>query len=107
MSLHIGLHWGVMMGVAHRITGKAPFRIPATVSRLPAILIMIYGCIAFGRHDMLSYLLLRTHFVFFDFDRPLILFFADYLAVMGMFIFFAYYAGKFLQKGKRQRRKPD
>ena len=107
MSLHIGLHWGVMMGVVHRNAGKVSSRIPATVSRLSAILIAIYGCIAFGRHDMLSYLLLRTHFVFFDFDRPLILFFADYLAVMGMFIFFAYYAGKFLRKGKSQRRKPD
>lgn len=36
--------------------------------------------------------------MFLDFEQPLALLFADYLAMMGLFVFIAYYAGRFLQR---------
>lgn len=48
---------------------------------------------------------LKNEFVFFDFDEPLVLFFLDYLAVMGLFVFLGHYFAEFLKylsrKGKR------
>ncbi len=41
---------------------------------------------AFVRRDMGLYLLLKSHFVFFDYSEPLALFLLDYLAVMGLFV---------------------
>lgn len=99
MSIHLGLHWGMLMGVARkiiRITGASKIR--TIILRAVAILIAVYGVYAFRHREIGSYLLLKNQFVFFDFDEPLILFFADYLAIMGLFVYVGYYASKMLQR---------
>lgn len=100
MSLHLGLHWGMMMKVLHLNVGNAVSIIGVGIHRAVAVLIALYGVIAFIRNDIISYLLLRTHFVFLDYERPLALFFADYIAVMGLFVLIAFYAGRFLQRNR-------
>ena len=47
-------------------------------------------------------MLLKTLFVFFDFDEPLIFFFLDYLAVMVLFVCLGHYGSKLLKKHKKQ-----
>ena len=46
------------------------------------ISIALYGLYAFIKNQLLSYLFLTTSFVFFDFERPAVLFFTEYLAIM-------------------------
>lgn len=58
----------------------------------------MYGLIAFLRRDLITYMLVRTHFVFFDFSEPIPLFYLDYLAMMGTFIFLAYSISRLLRK---------
>ena len=96
MSLHVGLHLGMIMGDGSQIAAK-----PASISRsgvivlrAAAVLVAAYGVYAFWKHDIGSYLLFINTFAFFDYERPLVLFFADYLAVMALFVFLAYYATK-------------
>lgn len=53
---------------------------------------------------------LKIHFVFFDYQEPLLFFMLDYIAVMGMFIFIGYYGYGRLKKrnktkGRRKRKK--
>ena len=74
-------------------------------SRLRAVLlptlggsIAAYGLFAFFRRDLPTYMLVRTHFVFFDFSEPIPMFYLDYLAMMGTCIFLVYYAARFLRK---------
>ena len=43
------------------------------------ISIALYGLYAFIKNQLLSYLFLTTSFVFFDFERPAVLFFTEYL----------------------------
>ena len=43
-------------------------------------------------------LFLRTHFVFFDDSEPLIFFFIDYLAIMGLFVFVGHYLSGWLKR---------
>ena len=64
----------------------------------------VYGLYAFVKNQFLSYMLLLSSFVFFDFERPLPLFFAEYLANMGLFIFLAHYGAKALQSRKSGKR---
>ena len=41
----------------------------------------------FFRRGMLTCMLVRTQFVFLDFSEPVPLFYLDYLAMMGTFVF--------------------
>ena len=90
LSLHLGLHWNMMMGMTKRL-----FRHPsdgrAWTARSIGMLIAIYGVYAFFKREVGSYMLLTNQFVFFDLDEPLILFLLDYMAIMGLFVFIGHY----------------
>ena len=105
-GLHLGLHGSMVLGAARRMTKAKPSRTRTDVLRLLALWITVYGAAGFYRDNILSYLLLRTHFVFFDYDQPLTLFFADHLAMLGLFAILAYYGGKLLQKRNHVHRSP-
>ncbi len=93
MSLHLGLHWSVMIGMARRLT-KKPSKIRNWMLRSLAALIAAYGAYAFVERDFGNYMLLRYHFVFFDFEESLTLFLLDYVAIMGLFVCIGYYLTK-------------
>ncbi len=100
MSLHLGLHWNVMLGMMQKYIGKV-FQIPAWMLRLFAVGISAYGAYAFVKRDIDSYMMLKNEFVFFDFEEPLVFFFADYLAVMGLFVCLGHYVAKGLKRKQR------
>jgi hypothetical protein len=106
MSLHLGLHWDMIV----RMIQKAfpPRRTTAAgkvISVVVAVLAALYGLFAFIKHDIGSYLFLQTMFVFFDMEEPLLLFFTEYLAIMGLFVFAAHYMKKlfFLRQAFRKK----
>lgn len=105
MSLHLGLHWSMILGIVkkHR---KNTSGIWKQVLRGIAIFAAAYGVYAFVKRDIGSYMFLKNQFVFFDFEEPLILFLLDYISVMGLFVFIGHY----LSAGLRhiiQRKKTD
>ena len=52
-----------------------------------------------------DYLIMRMHFVFYDYEKGIFPFLLDYLAVMILIVFIGYYSGVFLKKtGKRKRK---
>lgn len=59
--------------------------------RLLTFVIAGYGIYAFGKREFGGYMLLRSQFVFFDFDELILLFYLDYIAIMGLFIFVGNY----------------
>ena len=75
MSLHLGLHWGMLLGMMKRVwkpegdvkKGKIVFPVLGAV-------IALYGLTVFIRRDLLTYMLLHTQFVFLDFNEPVHLF---------------------------------
>lgn len=100
MSLHLGLHWNMMLGMAQKYSGKVSL-IPVWVLKLLAFGISAYGVYAFIKRDIGSYMLLKNEFVFFDFEEPLVFFFADYLAIMGLFVCLGHYVAKGLNGNKQ------
>ena len=74
--------------------------------RAAAALLAGFGAYAFFKHNIASYLLLRTHFVFFDVEQPLGLFFLEYLGMMALWAEIAYFSGKLLGRyGKHPGKK--
>ncbi len=93
MSLHLGIHWSMMMGIARKAIGKTSTS-RTWAARIVGILIAGYGIYAFGQRGIGDYMLLRSTFVFFDFEEPLALFYLDYLAITGLFVWCGHYLAK-------------
>lgn len=102
MSLHLGLHWNMMTGMAGRLFQK-PSVVRTRALRTFALVIAAYGVYAFVKRDVGSYMLLRTQFVFFDFEEPLVFFLLDYVAVMGLFVFLGHYFAGFLRRHSQRK----
>lgn len=99
MALHLGLHWGMFIGIAKKTMKlKNPSRMRKVILPILGSGIAVYGLTVFLRRNLLTYMLLQTQFVFLDFGESIPLFYLDYLAMMGTFIFLAYYISKLLRK---------
>lgn len=92
MSLHLGLHWGMVWNVLERKTGRKKGYLCFAGSFLAAA----YGAYVFIKRDFFTYLFLKSEFVFLDYSEPKVLFYLDYLALMGLCIFMAHYGSKLL-----------
>lgn len=93
ISLHIGLHWNIMMNMAKKMFHKSSV-IRTWVVRLVGLLTAGYGVYAFVKRQIGSYMFLINQFVFFDYEEPLMRFLLDYVAVMVLFATLGYYLGK-------------
>jgi hypothetical protein len=99
MSLHIGLHMGMIF------EKKDPSN-PSTGSRttiIPRILLALaclYGLYAFIARGVWKYLILQQQFFFFDLERGYILFAIDYISIIILFATLSHLLAKSLKKGK-------
>ena len=108
MAAHLGLHWAMIMGMLRKTGARKAFSgVPAPVWRPAGLGVAVYGLAALIRRDLLSYMFLRTQFVFFDFSEPVPLFYLDYLAIMGLFVFAAHYGSLLLRKAAARRGKKE
>lgn len=102
MSLHLGLHWNIMITpVTKKLKKKS--KSMQILFAMPSFLIAAYGIYAFVTRNIAQYMFLKSHFVFFNFDEPLILFLIDYLAIMELFVFLGHYAVKLIKKTKKNK----
>lgn len=99
MALHLGLHWNMILGIIRKAAGPITSKPLRIILRIAAAMIAGYGLYAFLKNQFLSYMFLSSLFVFFDYERPVLLFFTEYMAIMGLFIFLGHYVSKAFQKG--------
>lgn len=102
MDFHLGLHWSMVLGMVKNAVGAVPSKPVCFILRMAAVFIAWYGAYAFWKNQILSYLFLTVHFVFFDYEKPVWLFFAEYMAMMGLFVFLAHYISKGIQRLSRR-----
>ena len=95
MALHLGLHWNMFLGMAKRrfTPGIFPKALQIGLQAVGTA-VAAYGVWVFIKRDLLTYMLIRTEFVFLDYNEPPVLFYLDYLAMMGLFIYLAHYLAK-------------
>lgn len=101
MSLHIGLHWRMIMNM-FRKKGSKPSTGTTIVKYIIGAGIAIYGLYVFFQRRLLDYMLLRTMFVFLDFGESMVSFYIDYLAMMGCFIFISSQISLLLSKCRKK-----
>ena len=97
MSVHLGLHWNMVVNM----TGKLflhPSAKRTWIARAIAILLAGYGAYAGHKRQIGAYLLMKMHFVFYDYTENVLFFIFDYMAVMAFIVFITYYVSKFLRK---------
>ena len=99
MSAHLGLHWGMIMGMARKLAGiKKPSSVRTWILRGLAGIVSLFGVYVLFKNQIPDYLFLQSQFVFFDMEQPLALFFAEYLGMMGLWACAAYYFARRLQQ---------
>ena len=106
MSVHLGFHWSMILGMAKKLFPR-PSAVRKWAGRILAFMIAGYGMYAFIKRDIGVYMLLRSHFVFFDYEEPRVFFYLDYIAVMGLFILIGNYACaglRMIGRGGKSRR---
>lgn len=93
ISLHLGLHWSMMLGMMKNAAApQRALRWITPLLRTAGAAAALLGAHALMRHKLLDYMFLRNQFVFFDTERPLYLFFLDYAAIMALWAWLAHYA---------------
>lgn len=99
MSVHLGMHWGMVLGILRRLWikkagGEKPLR-------LIAVAAAGYGAYCFYKTNIISYMFLKSQFVFFDFEQGALSVFVEYVAIMIFWIFIGFYGAKGLRKTAR------
>lgn len=101
MSLHLGLHRSMAVKLGKKLRkGENPDSLAVWLARGLAAAAALFGIFAFVRQNIADYLFLRTAFVFWDETKTAFLFFAEVIAMMGLFIAIGYYGSKLLTGGK-------
>ena len=95
MSVHLGFHADAWLTRLKR--KKTAFVILAAV----VTLIAAYGAYAFIANRICEYMFIKTQFVFFDFDKPLILHFAEYVSMIVLFAWMGYWVKELIKKVNR------
>ena len=106
MAAHIGLHWGMVVGMAKKILVNGKWA--GIVARGIAVLLAVYGIYAFISRQIGERMLLLMEYAFFDYGEPAVFFFADYVCILILFAALSYYLthllggfAKLLRKKKR------
>lgn len=103
MSIHLGMHWGMIMGIIRKVTKQSvSSKNRSILLRITAAAIAIYGAYAFYQADLASYMFLRKEFVFYDFEKKPIIVFAEYITMIGLWAFLGHYSAKGLQYLKKK-----
>jgi len=102
MSMHMGLHGGVMARL-----GGVSNRIKAMAARVILAIVSAYGLWAFIQRGFPTYMTLQSQFVFFDFTESPFLFYLDYLAIMVLFAAATFYLTRLLHRRNQPRKRSE
>ena len=102
LSLHLGLHWIMVVSMVSKNRPKKPAL--TWLARVLGLAIAAYGIHAMAARQVADYLFGSVGFAFFDLDEPLIFFLLDYLAIMGLFVFAGHYLALLCKKLGRKHK---
>ena len=101
MCMHAGFHMSPMIARLRR--RMKPFAFAAL--GMLVCLIASYGVYAFIRRQLPAYMFMQIKFAFFDYEEPLAFFFADYIAIMMLFLLAGHGLASFLKRVKKEHKK--
>lgn len=101
MSAHLGLHWDMVMAMGRKLCSNKE-ESPARTRALRGLTLLGAACgvYAFFQQTMPDYLFLRLAFVLFDEQKPPLLHFAEYAAMIVLFAAVGHYLNKLAKESK-------
>ena len=103
VSVHLGLRWPMLMGVARKLTGiTRPKATRTFVLRVIAIAIAVYGVWSSFELAIGAKLSMQVTLDWWNFEESVAGFFIHCIAIAGLYICLTYYAMKWLQGRKRK-----
>jgi hypothetical protein len=107
VSIHLGLRWPMIMGVARKLFGISNPSAARTVAlRACAIILALHGVWSSFALGIGTKLAMQMTLDWWNFEDSVAGFFVHCIAIAGLYIFVTYYAMKALQRGKGRRREP-
>jgi hypothetical protein len=104
VSLHLGLHWSMVMGAARGALGIAGRSMPRTmVLRLIAVAIAVHGVHSSFEMAVGSKLVLHPTLDMWDFEASTLGFFAHYASIVGLYVFLSHCAVTWTRDGQRKQ----
>ena len=104
MSVHLGLHWNMILGMLRKaLKIKSKTKSPSMIAFAAGLVISGYGIWVFISRGFPTCLFLKSEFVFLDYSEPKIFFYIDYLALMGLCFFIAHYSTKLMEQLQKRR----
>jgi hypothetical protein len=103
ISMHVGLHWGLILGMIKKGTGLK--KIPSAAVwglRLLGLMSVLLGARAFLKYNLWGYMSRQIQFVFFDLEQPLFAFFCNYFFMLTMWAWIASYLKKLSENFTRK-----
>lgn len=95
MSVHLGMHWGMIMAAIGKMVKLPPLnRRRAFILRVSGTLTALYGIYAFLERKIPQKMAFSYTFDFWDYGQSPVLFFIDFISVMGFFTWVAHYVRK-------------
>lgn len=105
VSVHLGLRWPMLMGVARKLAGiTQPNAVRTLALRVIAVVIALYGVWSSFELAIGTKLSMQMTLDWWNFEESVAGFFIHCLAIVGLYICLTYYAMKWLQKSKRGTR---
>ena len=105
MSLHLGFHWGM---IVRKFPKGKKLAVILWIMRVIAAAVAVYGAVCLIKADIFSYMFLKNEFAFFDFEKNAVSVFAEYTAMMTLWVFIGHYAARGLGKlGTTKQNKPQ
>lgn len=98
ISVHLGLHWNMIMKAFGRNIIKGKKNFTTWILRGISCVIALKGIYAFGILNISSKLFMGSTFGYWDFKNHLIDFFISYLCVIGLYVMGTYYAVRLMIK---------
>jgi Domain of unknown function (DUF4405) len=102
MSIHLGLHWSMVMGVLRGAIGTTKTSaVRTTALRVIAVAIATHGVHSSFEMTIGSKLVLHPTLDMWDFEASTLGFFVHYASIVGLYVFFAHYTMTWLQWRRR------
>ena len=95
MSIHLGLHWSIVVGNL-----KANNKIIILAIRTIVIIVSVYGAYLFGSNGIYSYIFMKTPFATLDYDKFSVIVLLENLIMMISWVCIGYYLNKSFIKRK-------
>ena len=108
VSVHLGLRWPMLMGVARKLTGiTQPNALRTLVLRAVAVLIAVYGVWSSFELAIGTKLSMQATLDWWNFEESVAGFFVHCIAIAGLYIVPTHYLMKWLQSRKRRTTHAD